>query len=380
MTILTSQLTAAQTSILVTETSDSFNVASRMRGPTWSEKVSTTLPSKGGFNLNAWMNALSPMEKWKGPLRFDNIEVPTWRVPNEPYGIGFAADQFEYEDFDAMAATVIQLAADNGANIGKFFDYQFVELFDKNAGFGPTLWDKVPMFDLLHPVNIFEPALGTYANVYDLALTPDNFRAVRTEMRKRPLPNGKRMGVRKLVLGVPPDLEQIAEVVLLAPSIATQLFAGQTMVGANTNVNNGPSIMRPALADIVVFEDWDSTTGWMLLEVGKGVMPFARWNREAPTIVPNVSPTAPNVFYNHRLEWKVWARQAFSGTLPYLASLSDPGLSLMLSRFSRQVNGLKGSPLAAKAAVRDARKTMRAEVRKARGADEAKAKAIVTLA
>jgi phage major head subunit gpT-like protein len=176
-----------------------------------------------------------------------------------------------------------------------------------------TAWvDGVNFFATNHPVNMSDSSKGTYAKyATSKPLTIDNFADVYSQMLMTKRDDGSPLGVIPTHLMVPPSLRLVAKQILHAEIVGVQTLAGATQVGSNSNVllNDVEPIVNPYLTE---------PTSWYLMDCSRGVKPLIFQQRTAPNLVPRVSPTDPNVFDKHLLQYSVEARGAFGVTLPFL--------------------------------------------------------------
>lgn len=185
----------------------------------------------------------------------------------------------------------------------------------QQAGETSLCYDGQNYFDVDHPVDKYTPALGVQKNLFKgLALTPDNYSAVRTAMMSYVGEDGQPLGVNPKLLVVPPQLEQRALQILHADFIAPANYAGQPQVGSNTNVLKGT-------ADVLVIPQLaNDPNAWYLLDVSRAIRPFIFQLRSGPMFVQFTDPKSENVFRRKKFIYGVDARGNAGYGLWFLAA------------------------------------------------------------
>lgn len=139
-------------------------------------------------------------------------------------------------------------------------------------------FDGELFFDTDHPVNLFDPAAGTFRNDHTGAGTNvsiANLKLAKERFRKRKAPNGKPMGLRLTHLLVPPALEETA-----LDLIERDLIVESATIGAVDNRHKGT-------VKVVVMDELSSDAVWYALSANKvGMRP---WGLHMQSAMPEIT-------------------------------------------------------------------------------------------
>jgi hypothetical protein len=140
------------------------------------------------------------------------------------------------------------------------------ELIGSLLNTNPVCWDGQNFFDNDHPLNILDPAAGTYINTYTgAALTLANLKTAVGRMLLKRKPSGKYLGLRPTHLLVPPGL-YLEAVELTADSQLAAIAAallGSGVPGATTIQKMGLQVVEAP--ELVLPGDATTQTTWYLV-------------------------------------------------------------------------------------------------------------------
>lgn len=146
---------------------------------------------------------------------------------------------------------------------------------------------------------------GTYANLYNLACTADNYVTVRAAMSARVDEGGVPRRTKPTHLIAASDVAHIAKNIVAAPNL----------FGGGTNTNYDPSIK------VVEVEDLPSGA-WILASIKGTVKPFG-YHQTLKPHVTYVGPERDGVNINH--VWRAMVEDTVVGIAPWKCSYSKPG-------------------------------------------------------
>lgn len=275
--------------------------------PVWTPKVATILPSATEIEQYGWIGRIPTLREWIGPRQVKGAAAESLTVRNKTFELTLEADRFKLADdtYGVYTPMVQQM----GWQSAKWSDQQIVANIIANA----DCTDGTAMFGDSHPVDVYNPAAGTFDNNFALTLTPTNYNTVRSAMGAYVGQDGQPLGVSPNLLMVPPQLEEAARQILNADMIPN---AAGTAPQTNTLKGSAELLVIPELAV--------AATTWYLLDTRMPIKPFGWQLREAPQMVARVSPTDPAVFDRHVFVYGVEARGAAVNLFPFLAARSTP--------------------------------------------------------
>jgi phage major head subunit gpT-like protein len=284
----------------------------------WYQRIATIYPSKSRTNVYFWMQQFAVLREWIGPRTVESIATYLQSVSNKKFqeSVTLERDDIEDDQYGAFTPTVQML----GEASKKWPDQQIAAAME--AANSTVIYDGANYFDASHPVNKYDATVKarngtdtTQSNLFpSTALTPDNFKKVKAAMRGWVGENGKPLGVQPDLLVVPPALEEDARLILNAGIIAPAQLFGQTMVGSNTNTLNTKGV------DLLVIPELTDDKSWYLMSTKRAVKPFGWQLRYAPDLVPQVSPSDPNVVNLDQYRYNVRARGVALTSLWWLAA------------------------------------------------------------
>jgi len=279
----------------------------------FADKIATQRPSSTRQNTYAWMAKLPTLREWVGERVVNAIASHTYTIENKDFELTLELDRNDI--LDDQYGLFNPVAEEIGRSSRKWPDQQLVKLI--KAGTTTLCHDGQNFFDVDHPVDRYTPSLGIQSNLFNLVLNPDNYSALRTAMMTWVGEDQQPMGVSPNLLVVPPQLEQMARLILHADFIAPQKLAGETQVGTNTNTLKGT-------ADLLVIPELaGEPRAWYLLDTTRVIKPFVFQLRQAPNFVQYTDTKAESVFRRKKFVYGVDARGNAGFGLWFLAARSN---------------------------------------------------------
>lgn len=307
---------------------------------TWHEQVVTIYPTGTEQWLMGWIGMLDKLRVWNGPRQTRTPAPQTYTSTVLNWELTEQIDKFKLaDDTYGIYAPTIEFM---GMQSRKWPDYNIRDLIEGSlvtneysgtiAQTGP---DGVSFWNTAHPVDFYDPSKGTYVNDYGSAGTVINgitvggafstnaWATVWSDMASRKSESGEKLGLMPDMTMVPLQMQYAARTLLqsqfFAPPQLQGLGSGSganaPFVGAMDNPLRGGT-------DLMVNYDLSSVTAWYMLTTKKPVKPFGWVLREAPMLIPRVSPDDPVVFDTHQFLYGVEARGVAVWSFPWLASRS----------------------------------------------------------
>ncbi len=340
-------LSPANIQIFFTMADTRFSLGIR-NTPLWSSEWVTTYASETENVLHGWLEMPDNMRIWRGPRVVQDPAPQTYSVPMLPWEITMALDQFAFL-FDRMGIYA-PIAQRIGQKTAKLQDYAVRDMLQGNGELGSAPFsigtDGLSMWNTAHPVDIWDPSKGTYANDYGTAgvtvggqtvgglFSTNAYASAWTDMSGRKNASGEAIGVNPDRLLVPSQLRFPGGVVLQSNMFAPQSI--MTLGGGNVGTPGSP---LPANAPFVGAMDnplrgsadlrWTADlngqpTAWYLGDTSDIMKPMGWAQHTAPTFVVRNSPQDPAVFDQHRYLWGSWAIATPHWGFPW--SLSRSGI------------------------------------------------------
>ncbi len=280
------------------------------RTSVWYTEVATEAPSTTRENRYPFLALIPRFREWAGERVVHNVASRSFSVLNRDFELTIELDKNDIQD---ETFTLFNMSVDMmGAQARKWPDDVMTSVIQ--SGISSLCFDGQQFFDVDHPINIDNPAMGTYSNNFaGTALSAANYDAVRSAMMGYKGEDGKPLAVRPSLLVVPPQLEKTAREILNADMITT-VYGSNTAAAAQTNVLKGSANL------LVVPELANEASTWYLLDTSKPIKPFLFQLRQAPKFDALVAPTDPSVFWRKKFVYGSDARGAGSFTLPFLAA------------------------------------------------------------
>lgn len=188
------------------EFSDEFALA-LAQGPVeqWAKdlgfyKQSTALKTTYPIPLHA-----AGYEEFKGDMRYRTLYEKSLELIPKTWqdGIAELASVIEAPDFIGWMNQPAAMAAAGESLVNEIIAGQIEA--------NPTCWDDVTFFNESHPVNYFDPRMGTFSNSFTGSgtnVSVSNLKLAKERFRKLKAANGKPMGLRLTHILAPPALEE----------------------------------------------------------------------------------------------------------------------------------------------------------------------------
>lgn len=299
--------------------------------PVWSTKWATRYASTSEFVLQGWIGMTDNLRIWQGARVVQDFAPQTYQVPMLPWESTAALDQFTFL-FDKQG--LYGPAAERlGQKSAKLQDYALRDLLQGNGQLGTAPFsigpDGVSFWNSAHPVDVYDPAKGTYCNDYGTAgvsvngttvgglFSTNAYATVWNDMAGRKNESNEAIGVAPDTWLGPPQLRFQAAVVMqsmfFSPGSLLTLGAGNAPTPGQPQPANAPfvgNMENPLKGTASV--DWTADlsgqpTAWYLGDTSDVIKPLGWAVFQDPTMVVRNSPQDPVVFDQHRYLWGVWA-------------------------------------------------------------------------
>lgn len=273
--------------------------------PKW-KQIADLIPSATRTQRYPFLDRLSGgLRKFVSERQIEQLSARAIEVENAEYErtYGIKRIDLQTDQFGIFAPAMRQL----GFEASMWPDDLLVAAVQ--AGITTLTYDNQNFFDSSHPIDPDDSSSATQSNNFTTkALTTDNYASVRATMMALKGRDGKPFGVRPTHLLVPPALEQTARTILKADIIATVVEAGKTAAAQS-------QVMKDT-AELIVWERLaGEDTTWYLLDLSKGLKPFAFQQLTAPEFVYLNKPDDPNAFMRSEYVYGVYAAGAATPTL-----------------------------------------------------------------
>jgi phage major head subunit gpT-like protein len=312
----------------------------RLNSRTWWRAFAKETTINGRAERLIWMLDSASIEyvnRLGGEVMFDSILSNTTEYEAKAATAGLKLNRFQLDDHDGGG---VQLAAHWARQMGAYAAYwpqkQVAAAIRANA----NSYDGVAFFSASHPLNPFDSAAGTYANVFtgaasgsypgacpiDASVTLDvavtNLQKAIAYIHTLKMPNGvdpRNLRVTQLI--VPPAMVSRAQQLTNAKFIAQAATGGAGSADIESVVQNwglGQPVEAPELAAAFGGSDTDyylTVEGITSDDVGA----FTYVNREAFGIVYNGEMTDAQLARANELQWLTRGRNVVGLGHPYLA-------------------------------------------------------------
>jgi phage major head subunit gpT-like protein len=300
--------------------------------PLWSNEWATPYSAETEQVLHGWIEMPDNMRIWDGPRVVQDPAPQTYPVPMLPWEITMALDQFAL--MDDKWGLYMPIAQRIGQKTGKLQDYALRDLLQGNGRLGAAPFsigpDGLTFWNSAHPVDVYDPSKGVYANDYGTGgvvvsgqtvgglFSTNSYASLWSDMAGRRNASGEAIGVSPDRLLVPTQLRFPGAVVLQSAMFAPQSI--MTLGGGNVGTPGSPlptnapfvgAMDNPlrGSADLRFTADLNSQpTAFYLGDTSDIMKPLGWAVHTAPTFVVRNAPTDPIVFDQHRYLWGSWAR------------------------------------------------------------------------
>lgn len=280
----------------------------------WYSQIATTKTSATEQESYAWSSRVAQLREWIGEREMRSVGTYVQTIVNKDFESTVEVDRNKILD-DTYGIFDFPMR-DLGRAARKWPDVLLLSALQN--GQTQACYDGQNFFDPSHPIDRYagQIATATQQNYWSsgMALTFDNYQAVRSNMLAYKGEDGLPLGVTPNLLVVPPQLEVIARLICEADSVAPQTLGTITQAGANTNVLRGTAKV------LVIPELSNQATVWYLLDTTKGFKPFVFQQRQAPNMITLRDPSNENVFKRKKFAFGVDTRGNAAGGLYFLAA------------------------------------------------------------
>lgn len=303
--------------------------------PTFTESIASTIPSSTEQNGYAWIGRLDKLRYWAGSRITHEPAPQTYFLINQPFELTEKIDRFKLDD-DQMGVyerTMPEMAI----QAKKWPDYQMRDLIENSGvqtGTRQLGLDGLTYFNTAHPVDLYNPAQGTYSNDFSgggANVTYPNGRTILTGgafgptavstlysyMLQLKAENNEPLGIMPNEILVPTALATEAELVLKSSFFAPPAWntvgtapAAIPVTGNMAQVGTADNPIRRFGLDYRIIPELTLPNFWYLADTKKAFKPFIWQLRQAPVLAARVQETDPTVFDTHTYLWGYWARGA----------------------------------------------------------------------
>ena len=279
----------------------------------WYNQVATTIPGSGSGMTIYLEQTLPRMRKWVGSRNYNGVKRIAQSLTFDDYedSIKISVNDLNDDNLQVYNAIISGLG-----RAARLWPNDMVYNAVINGGTA-TCVDGQPFFNASHPLEGDGIVAGTVqSNLHtSMALTAANFGTVRLRARKLKGEDNKplNVGMGKLLLVVPPDLEDTARRIVSAD-----------MVGylSNNSSNASDSNLYKGAAEVLVIPELaaDSGTTWYLIDPNFEMKPFIFGLREEPNrIISMDQATDEGVFERNEVRYGVKGRGCYGYGLWQLA-------------------------------------------------------------
>lgn len=300
----------------------------------WAPTVATIETMASETIYFGWTGNLKRAREWIDSRHVDEFGPRTYALSARLWEKTVSVDELELEDdqYGLLSDAPMRV----GQMLAKERDYQLRDLWfnlGSQQGAYQTGVDGVAHWGTTHPVNFWDSSFGTYTNDYRGAagvtsngvanvggpLDPVAYMKLRQDVMMRKSESGEAIGLNPNVLMHGPMLDTTAKTILQA-----EYFSPATFYGSTGNVGNVQNLLRNTAVATLNQDFPAGSLDWLVLCTCHGILPFTIGMRRAERITPLVSPTDPNVFFEHKIIVGGDARWVPGWGLPFLSSISGP--------------------------------------------------------
>jgi len=268
----------------------SFHKAFDSADSSW-EKIAMKVTSTGSENNYKWLANFPRMRKWIGDKAVKALQAFSYTIVNDDWEATVEVNRNDIEDDNlGIIAPQAQMAGFSAKQLPDEIVFELV-----NQGFTSKCYDGQYFFDTDHPVGkgVVSNKGTAPLSVATLALAQASYGAGRTAMRKFKDEDGRPLGIKPIVLLVPPALEDTANA-----------------LNTVDRLEDGKPNPYKGTCEVVVGDWLTSDTAWFLLDTSKPVKPFIYQERKAPVFVSQTNMDADDVFSRKVYKYGAEARAA----------------------------------------------------------------------
>lgn len=279
------------------------------------EPILSEVPVTGAAFAAAWTGMMPKARVWSG-ARVVHTDAPEiFQAVPLPYELTFGIDKFE--EGDDLYGVHYRMLPDMARQWRRIKAYEPRDLLESAGAYNTTPlqagYDGLAYFATNHPIDVYNTAAGTYINDFTGggvnvngvniggAISPTSFAQVWGYMRKIKGQDGERLGVLPDTLVHPVDIRTEVKLILENEYFAPPAWGGITgQVGAADNQFKRWGVVPHEIEFLNNANTTALASRWYLADTKKAYKPLIWAQREAPSIVPLVSPTDQNMFALHQ--------------------------------------------------------------------------------
>jgi phage major head subunit gpT-like protein len=285
----------------------------------WWDKLATLKTSEGSSNIYQFLLSsfdLAPLDD--GTMIYSNMLTQAFSATNADRGGGLKIKKNQLKDDEfGFAADWMGQA---GAAMALAPQYLLTPTVVNGAattngliigGATQNGYDGVPFFSASHPVNPFNAAMGTYANIYagaSYALSITSYAVGEAKLRSLVMPNGRNRNLKAKYLVAPPSLRKMALEVTGAKFVSSTAQGGPT-----ENVFIGDGVEPLIINELEVEPD----SWYLVADTGSGIGPFIYQLREAFEMNAYTGMTQAELNRVNEFEWQIRGRDVALYGHPY---------------------------------------------------------------
>lgn len=272
--------------------------------PDWHD-IGMEVPSSAAAENYNWITGLPGMKELIGEADIESLAEAEFSIRNKEWHdtIGVKRADLERDTLGLVRASFSEMgmaAADHPRLLlAALLSNGFTDLDYTGSAFFATGKKHNPLDK--------SKGATTFANKGTAALDATSFVAGRTALKKMTDAKGNNMGLgKKLVLVVPPELEETANHLRTAENI--------TVAGGSTNTNT----LRNSF-EVKVINELTSPTAWFLMEAGREIKPLVVQMEVRPEFVAADDPKDTRVLLKKEYLYQAYYRGNAGYGLPQLA-------------------------------------------------------------
>jgi phage major head subunit gpT-like protein len=285
----------------------------------WWDKLATLKTVEGSTNIYQFLLSsfdLAPLDD--GQMVYSNMLTQSFSATNADRGGGLKLKRNQIEDDEFGFAA--EWAGQAGAAMALAPQYLLTPTVVNGAAtvngliIGGTTqngYDGVPFFSASHPVNPFNTAMGTYANLYagsSYALTITSYAAAEAKLRGLVMPNGRNRNLKAKYLVVPSTLRKVALEITGAAFVSSTAQGGST---SNVFLSDGVEVIVANELDI------EPDAWYLVADTGSGIGPFIYQLRKAFEMNSYTGMTLAELNRVNQFEWQIRGRDVALYGHPY---------------------------------------------------------------
>jgi phage major head subunit gpT-like protein len=301
--------------------------------PTLYKEFASVIPTETEVFTDGWTGMLDQMRPWVGSRVTKEPAPQTYSVSVLPFEQTVTLDRFQLDD--DKFGLYYRMLPDMARQAARWPDYQLRNLLEGlypwAAGSYQNGLDGLPNFSQAHPIDLYNPGLGTYSNLFTGgglnvsgilvggAFSPTAFATLYEYMSVYKAEDNESMDVTPNRLMHPSQLKTEVELVLKNMMFAPPAWATITgQVGAADNVFKRFGV-EPLENKLL-----KNASNWYLMDTTKAILPFRWILRQAVEFVQRTNEQDPSVFDDHRYLYGDWGRAAAAWSFAWLCAKSGP--------------------------------------------------------